>query len=355
RQESRADGAQRALGGVGLAGRVGQIRLFRRQRRRRILGRLVVFDRLAVGTDARERKLLGALFGDHDVARRDGVVRAAGLERVVPGFARAPAAAGGVERLAVLEGGRQLGVELAGERDGLRHFLARIVVGVELRLRRRTHALAGLLVVAEVVGRGGVGHREIKAVAGAHANGAEGAAHRPRRIDVAVVVAEQIVEEPGSLAGERRRAVLRAAAVVGERDQQRLALRGALGGAAGQLFQVVLHALELRASLPDLADQRPAGRRRVAEDRKEAGAFAAHAARLRDQAVDRVLGAANLLRARRIGIAAVERRQLRLQALAGRAGGWRRLRQRRSRGGQDDGGERAARKQGCDHGRHFSL
>jgi hypothetical protein len=154
---------------------------------------------------------------------------------------------------------------------------------------------------------------------------------------------------------------LRAAAVVGERDQQRLALRGALGGAAGQPFKVVLHALELRASLPDLADQRPAGRRRVAEDRKEAGAFAAHAARLRNQAVDLdlltvdgVLGAANLLRARRIGIAAVERRQLRLQALAGRAGGWRRLRQRRSRGGQDDGGERAARKQGCDHGRHFS-
>ena len=79
------------------------------------------------------------------------------------------------------------------------------------------------------------------------------------------------------------------------------------------------------ALLVDLAVERAALRRRVAEDREEAGAFAAHAARLRHQpvdlellAVDRVFGAANLVGAGRIVIAAVERGELGFQPLAGR-------------------------------------
>src|ERR1019366_5552118 len=58
-------------------------------------------------------------------------------------------------------------------------------------------------------------------------------------------------------------------------------------------------------------------RRRNVEDREKAGTFTAAAARLRDQpvdlellAVDRVLGAADLVGARRIAVAAVERRKL---------------------------------------------
>ena len=118
---------------------------------------------------------------------------------------------------------------------------------------------------------------------------------------------------------------MRAAAVVAERDQQRLALGGAFGGAAVELFELILHALERIALLVDLAVEPAALRRRIAEDREEAGAFAAHAARLRDQpvdlellAVDRVLGAADLLRARRIAVAAIERSELGFQPLAGR-------------------------------------
>ena len=72
--------------------------------------------------------------------------------------------------------------------------------------------------------------------------------------------AEQPVEEAALLAGARGRAVLLAAAVVGERDQQRLALRGALGGAALQLLELVLHAVEHVALLLDA----PVERRRIA-------------------------------------------------------------------------------------------
>jgi hypothetical protein len=118
---------------------------------------------------------------------------------------------------------------------------------------------------------------------------------------------------------------LRAAAIIAERDQQRLPLRGAFGGAATELLVLVLQALERIALLVDLPAQTAALRRRNVEDREKAGTFTAAAARLRDQpvdlellAVDRVLGAADLVGARRIAVAAVERRKLGFQPLAGR-------------------------------------
>ena len=107
---------------------------------------------------------------------------------------------------------------------------------------------------------------------------------------------------------------MRTAAIVAERDQQRLALRGAFGGAAAQLFQLVLQAIERIALLVDLPVQAAALRRRIAEDREKAGAFTAHMARLRDQpvdlellAVDCVFRAADLIGAHGIVVAAVER------------------------------------------------
>src|SRR4029077_17538066 len=87
------------------------------------------------------------------------------------------------------------------------------------------------------------------------------------------------------LALQCRRTVLRAAAIVPERDQQRLSLRGTFGGAAAELLELVLQALKRIALLVDLAAQAAALRRRIVEDREKAGAFAAHAARLRDQPV----------------------------------------------------------------------
>jgi len=65
--------------------------------------------------------------------------------------------------------------------------------------------------------------------------------------------------------------------------------------------------------LVDLQVERTALRGRIAENRKEAGAFAAHLARLGDQpvhlellTVDDVFRPANLVGARRIGISAIK-------------------------------------------------
>ena len=123
-------------------------------------------------------------------------------------------------------------------------------------------------------------------------------------------------------------AVLRAAAVIGKRDQQRLALGGALGGAAVELLELILQLIERVALLVDTAAEPAAFAGRVGEDREEARAFAAHAARLRHQLVDlellpvdRVFGLANLVGAGRIIVAAIEGAELADQALAGRATG----------------------------------
>ena len=103
-------------------------------------------------------------------------------------------------------------------------------------------------------------------------------------------------------------------------------------GAAAELLELVLLAVERIALLVDLPGEGAALRRRIAEDREEAGTFAAHATRLRDQpvdlellAVDRILGAADLFGARRVVVAAVEGSKLGFQPLAVRI---RRLRKR---------------------------
>ena len=99
------------------------------------------------------------------------------LHRIGPALARLAAAARRVEFLAVAERGRQFSVGAPVERDRLLHFFARIAIGVERDLRRRAHALAGPLVFGEAVRRRRERDREIIAVAGAHADGAEVAAH----------------------------------------------------------------------------------------------------------------------------------------------------------------------------------
>src|SRR6185312_15178923 len=71
-------------------------------------------------------------------------------------------------------------------------------------------------------------------------------------------VSEKPVEEAALLAGKRRGAVLRSAALIGECDQQRAALRGALCRSAMQLFKLILTALEIGPRLIDLAGKRPA-------------------------------------------------------------------------------------------------
>src|SRR5229473_6765078 len=72
------------------------------------------------------------------------------------------------------------------------------ILGEETGLRRRAESLAGLLVVGEAGRHGGERDRKIGAVAGADADGAEGAGLRTE-IDAwrhrIVVVAEQIVEK----------------------------------------------------------------------------------------------------------------------------------------------------------------
>src|SRR5581483_10177965 len=94
---------------------------------------------------------------------------------------------------------------------------------------------------------------------------------------------------------------------------------------AGKPLQIVLHALERRALLSDLSHQGTAGRGRTAKNGEEAGVFTIHAPRLADEpinfrllAIDGVFRGANLLRTGRIGVAAIERGELRLKALASR-------------------------------------
>ena len=138
-------------------------------------------DRFSVRTGTRLRQLLGVLLGYDHVARDDRVVRTNGLKCLRPAFARPPAAAGRAQGLSILEGGRKLRIQPPVQRNGLSHFLARVVIRVERDLCRRAHALAGLLIVAEMVGRGRIGNRKIESVAGPHADRTECPAHRSLR------------------------------------------------------------------------------------------------------------------------------------------------------------------------------
>jgi hypothetical protein len=90
-------------------------------------------------------------------------------------------------------------------------------------------------------------------------------------------------------------------------------LRGTFGGAAVELFKLIPHSFECKALLIDLPAQSAALRGRIIEDREESRAFAPDTARLRDKpiyfellAIDHFFRAANLLGARRVGIAAIE-------------------------------------------------
>ena len=130
------------------------------------------------------------------------------------------------------------------------------------------------------------------------------------------------------MAGAGGTAVLRTAAVVGQRDQQRLALGGALGGTAVELLELVLQAVECVALLVDVPAERAAFARRIGEDREEAGVLAADAARPRHQlvdlellAVDGVFRLADLVGPGGVVVAEVERAELADQALTGRAVG----------------------------------
>ena len=138
---------------------------------------------------------------------------------------------------------------------------------------------------------GGERDREIGAVAGAHADGAEGAGRRAeigagrRRC---VVVAEQIVEEAAALAA-RGVGILRAAIVLRQRRQHRAALVLAVGAAeaaAAQPLEAGGDLVEIAAHLLDLVVDRTALRRLAVEQREEAGAVAAHALGLQRDAIE---------------------------------------------------------------------
>ena len=102
------------------------------------------------------------------------------------------------------------------------------------------------------------------------------------------VVAEQVVEEA---AGPRARGVgvLRAAIVLRQREQHRAALvvaLGVAGAAAAQPLEAGGDLVEIAAHLLDLGIDRAALRRLAGEQREEAGGVAAHAFRLRGDAVE---------------------------------------------------------------------
>jgi hypothetical protein len=85
---------------------------------------------------------------------------------------------------------------------------------------------------------------------------------------------------------------------------------------------LIAHAFEPKALLVNLAIERTALRRRIAENREETGALAPDASGLRHQAVDfhlltvdHVFGAPNLIGAGWIRVALVKRRELRLKPL----------------------------------------
>ena len=94
-------------------------------------------------------------------------------------LAGALATAALIERRAIAERIRQRRVGLlAADRHRLVDVLARIAVGIELHLGGRAGLAAGLFVLGKARRRGGGRDRIIEAVAGAHADGAEGAARR---------------------------------------------------------------------------------------------------------------------------------------------------------------------------------
>ena len=124
-------------------------------------------------------------------------------------------------------------------------------------------------------------HREVRAVAGADADGAERAGRRGEigagRRQRTAIVAEQTIDEVAGPA--RGGCILRAAIVLRQRRQHRAPLVfavGAANAAAAQALEAGRDLLEIGAHLLDLVVHRCALRRLAIEQREEARAFAAH-------------------------------------------------------------------------------
>ncbi|MFZ2092965.1 MAG: hypothetical protein WAU99_14625 [Pseudolabrys sp.] len=117
------------------------------------------------------------------------------------------------------------------------------------------------------------------------------------------------------------------ASIVTQSDEHPSTLGGALGSTAIESLKIAPHALERVALLINLPVESTTLPWWIAEDREEAGVFAAHAAGLRNKpidfellAVDRFFCTANLLGARWISVAPIETCQLGFKPLAGGIG-----------------------------------
>ena len=278
---------------------------------------------------------LRAFLGDDDIALLfDRSLVVDRFQRLGPGLARGLAGAGWVELGAEFERVRQRGIVLAAERDRLVDVFAGVAVGEQGRLRRRAQRLAGPLVVLETRLHRGERHREVRAVAGADADGAERAGRRGEigagwRQRTAIVAEQTVDEVAGPARGGR---VLRAAIVLRQRRQHRAPLVFAVGAAdaaAAQALEAGRDLLEIGAHLLDLVVHRRALRRLAIEQREEARAFAAHPLGLLRDAIEfaLLLGLGLLIAADLFVLggvagagAAVHRRQLSLEPDADRIG-----------------------------------
>src|SRR6478672_9845646 len=167
---------------------------------------------------------------------------------------------------------------------------------IELDLGSGARGPAGLLVFGKSGGSGGGRDRIIEAVAGAHADGAEGAARHGLAGCVAATArrehrlrTEQGIEQP---AARRRRCrdlllILRAAVVLRQRHQDGAALPLAFGrGIALLALQIGLNAVEVVPHLLDLVVERAALLGLAAEQDEEAVFLATGAQRYCLLAVD---------------------------------------------------------------------
>src|SRR5438876_2966036 len=230
-----------------------------------------------------------------------------------------------------------------GDGEGLRALPRRVDVGPDrahLALARRrgggAPALASLLVVGETARHRRVRNGEVVAVAGAHAQrpvGARGRRVRHRHGREAAA-AEQVLEEAAAPAAGGVLAILRAAIILAECHQEGAALALALAAVALQPLDLTQGAVEIRAHLLDLIDDRTALRRLSTEQGEEPAALATQALRLLAEPIElglllggRVLVALDLLGLGGIDAdAAVERGELAFVShanLAARGSAWR--------------------------------
>ena len=202
--------------------------------------------------------LLRALFGDDDVA----LLLDAGLvvdrfQRIRPGLAGGLAGAGRIELGAVFERVRQRRIGLAVDRDRLVDVLAGIAIGEQARFRRPGTAPCRSSRRRETRRHGGERDREIGAVAGAHADGAEGAGLRPeiaaRQAAMALLLPNRLSRKlPGPRARQRHIAARNCSARArsapsgaGSRGRRRRAAAAQALEAGGDLVEIAAHLLDL--------------------------------------------------------------------------------------------------------------